>query len=97
MRSAFAILFALVFFLLVAPQPATGGQSAQRPDPRPEVCGLYAGAAFTFCVALCETAACDRGPSDERCAALRRGFSRVTGGARPPCQRVLHAGLDTPS
>jgi hypothetical protein len=43
--------------------------------------------AFAFCVAICEARECDRqSPYDERCATLRSGFNRATGGQSAPCE-----------
>ncbi len=92
MRRAFAIAAALVvvgaFASRVAPA-ATESDLLDAPsiaDLRAGMCDGFDGLAFTFCVALCEARGCDLLPEDDdRCAILRRGFARVSGGATAPC------------
>jgi hypothetical protein len=50
-------------------------------------CDGFDGLAFAFCVAICEARECQRKSiHDERCATLRSGFDRVTGGQSAPCE-----------
>jgi hypothetical protein len=50
-------------------------------------CDGFDGVAFAFCVAICEARECHRQPLyDDRCATLRSGFDRVTGGESVPCE-----------
>lgn len=61
------------------------------------ICDSFDGLAFAFCVAMCEARECDQRPVyDERCATLRNGFERVTGGQSAPCEAgsALEATLD---
>jgi len=51
------------------------------------ICDGYDGLPFAFCVAICEARECHRQPAyDKRCATLRSGFGRVTGGQSAPCE-----------
>jgi hypothetical protein len=87
-------LAAIVLAGIVSPSPARAVEPGTD-DTRAGLCDAFAGAAFTFCVAFCEARECDRQPAgDERCALLRRGFSRVTGGATPPCLDPAWTGRD---
>jgi len=71
--------------LLVAPT-RTFSPPAGADETRAGMCAEYSGLAQGFCVALCEARECDLRPSDdERCAILRRGFERASGGVRAPC------------
>jgi hypothetical protein len=82
-KTAAAFIFALL--LLTAPGAAEVPE-AGTDDSRAGMCEDFSGLAFGFCVALCEARECDlQSPGDERCAVLRRGFERVTGGHQPPC------------
>jgi hypothetical protein len=84
--SALAVVTALV-------QPANATAEGTLPG-RAGMCRGFDGLAFTFCVALCEARACDLRPSeDARCAILRRGFARVTGGSTPPCAAEASASI----
>jgi hypothetical protein len=84
MRLSLAIVSAIVL-LNVATLSALAAEVGAD-ESRAGVCGDFDGVAFTFCVALCEARECDRQPSDDaRCALLRHGFARVTGGALAPC------------
>jgi hypothetical protein len=79
-----AIVSALAFVILTMSPPAVTPRNAAA--DRAGMCDAYDGVAFTFCVAYCEARECDTVPiGDERCALIRRGFARVTGGATPPC------------
>jgi len=83
MDSALVTITALALLLSAAPR-----SSSTLPGPKENasgICASYQGLAFTFCVALCETRVCERPRAEERCAVLRRGFRRVSGGARLPC------------
>ena len=81
------LLIAFVLALLLTAKPAISAT----PEPgtgetRAGMCDEFSGVAFGFCVALCEARECDRQPAgDQRCAVLRRGFDRATGGVQPPC------------
>lgn len=81
-RIAFAVMFALLTAIpsmIAAAQPPTG-------ETRAGMCEEFSGLTYGFCVALCEARQCDLQPaSDERCAVLRRGFDRASGGVHPPC------------
>jgi hypothetical protein len=81
------IAVASVFALLLFAVPSGGSMRERAPDEtRAGMCADFSGLAFGFCVALCEARQCDlQPPSDERCAVLRRGFERTTGGLEPPC------------
>jgi hypothetical protein len=78
---------ASTFALLLAAAPSSGAPLKPAADEtRAGMCGDFSGLAFGFCVALCEARECDlQPPDDERCAVLRRGFERATGGVEPPC------------
>jgi len=84
MRDTMAtVLIALL--LLIAPTRALTLQ-AEADETRAGMCAEYSGLAQGFCVALCEARECDLRPNDdERCAILRRGFERASGGLPAPC------------
>lgn len=83
-------LVVLVLFLTACLPP--GALYAEQKDAairvnRNGVCDGFDGLAFAFCVAMCEARECDqRSPYDKRCATLRHGFERVTGGQSAPCE-----------
>jgi hypothetical protein len=94
MRFPLVVLAVIALTGSVAPSPAPAFEPGTD-DTRAGLCDAFAGAAFTLCVAFCEARECDRQPSgDERCALLRRGFSRVTGGVTPPCLDPAWTGRD---
>ena len=81
------LMIALVLMLLSGARPAVSATRGPGTDEtRASMCDQFSGVAFGFCVALCEARECDLQPADDqRCAVLRRGFDRVTGGIQPPC------------
>jgi len=80
-----AIASTFAFFLVAAPSSGVMLQPATD-ETRAGMCEDFSGLAFGFCVALCEARECDLQPlDDKRCAVLRRGFERTTGGIEPPC------------
>ena len=82
-------MFAVAFLLLTLSIP--GRPVRGDADDRAGMCDAFDGVAFTFCVAFCEARECDSAPlGDERCEVILRGFTRVTGGATPPCT-TMHA------
>ena len=104
MRRALAIAFASILLLSRAlPASALPLADASEPPPSPDdalddldaragMCDRFDGLAFTFCVALCEARACDLlDPDDQRCALLRDGFTRASGGGAPPCDEATPA------
>ena len=86
MNRALAILFA-ISLLFAATVSTAADYDVALAEARAGSCTSFEGAAFVFCVALCEARTCDaRDPADQRCAVLRRGFGRVAGGQAPPCE-----------
>ena len=82
-KIALAMLFALLSFTTL---PAAATVETSTDETRAGLCEEFSGLAFGFCVALCEARQCDLRPvDDERCAVLRRGFDRATGGVDAPC------------
>jgi hypothetical protein len=81
------VAITLTLALLLAAGPSSGVVREPASDEtRAGMCGEFSGLAFGFCVALCEARECDlQSTDDERCAVLRRGFDRATGGLEPPC------------
>lgn len=81
-RIALAVMFALLSAIpsmIAAAEPSADATRAG-------MCEEFSGLAYGFCVALCEARECDLQPaSDQRCAVLRRGFDRASGGIQPPC------------
>jgi len=89
-----AIVSAVAFLLLTLSTPGRPVRGAG--DERAGMCDAFDGVAFTFCVAFCEARECDlAAPGDERCETILRGFTRVTGGATPPCT-TTHAPSSSP-
>ncbi len=85
MRLALAIALALSLAGVVTPLGAETLEPGTD-ETRAGMCDDFEGLPFVFCVAMCEARECDRqDPGDERCGVLARGFSRVSGGATPPC------------
>jgi hypothetical protein len=92
MRLALAIVLALSLAGVAAPLAAETSELGTD-ETRAGMCDDFEGLSFVFCVALCEARECDRqDPGDERCGLLARGFSRVSGGARPPCTSTPASG-----
>ena len=80
-----AMISTLALLLAAAPSGGVVRQEASG-ETRAGMCGEFSGLAFGFCVALCEARECDlQSIDDDRCAVLRRGFERATGGLEPPC------------
>ena len=85
MSDTTATVLICALLLLVAPTRALT-PPAEADETRAGMCAEYPGLAQAFCVALCEARECDLRPNDdERCAILRRGFERASGGVRAPC------------
>jgi len=86
MPRALAILFASAVIIL-APTSRVGAHvHGASSDERAGMCDAFDGISFTFCVAFCEARECDLHAADDaRCAILRHGFARATGGSSPPC------------
>ena len=76
-----------VALLFTAAAPSAAAERQPGTDERRAgMCENFSALPFAFCVALCEARECDLQPSDdERCAVLRRGFERASGGLPPPC------------
>lgn len=84
-RDTIATLLASALLFVAAPSRVVPLQ-AGADDVRATMCSQFSGVALGFCVALCEARQCDLRPQDdERCAILRRGFDRASGGLTPPC------------
>lgn len=82
-KIALALIFALLSF---ATPSAAVTQDTGTDETRAGMCENFSGLAFGICVALCEARECDLQPlDDERCAILRRGFDRASGGLQAPC------------
>ena len=81
------IVVVLILALLWVAAPSAAAKREAGPDEtRAGMCKDFSGLAFGFCVALCEARECDlQSPGDQRCAVLRRGFERASGGHQPPC------------
>jgi len=80
------VLALTVLLLSIAPLSAGAEPETARDDSRAGMCEDFPGLAFAFCVALCEARQCDlQPPDDARCAVLRRGFERASGGRQLPC------------
>jgi phage-related baseplate assembly protein len=85
MKDTIATLLICALLLLAARSRAVT-RPTQADEARAGMCAELSGVALGFCVALCEARQCDLRPDDdERCAILRRGFERATGGLPPPC------------
>jgi hypothetical protein len=83
----FLLFVVLCIACLVAAPLAAQQNDAVTAVKRDGVCDGFDGLAFAFCVAICEARECHRQPPyDERCATLRSGFDRVTGGQSAPCE-----------
>ena len=85
MRSALAIVFALILTISLLVSPAVSLEPGQD-ETRAGMCADFDGLPFVFCVAMCEARECDRQPvGDDRCELLAKGFASVTNGAVAPC------------
>jgi len=85
MADKIAVVLILVLLWIGAPS-AAATREVGTDETRAGMCKDFRGLAFGFCVALCEARECDRqSPADQRCAVLRRGFERASGGHQPPC------------
>ena len=84
-RSAFAIVFALILTISGPASPAASLEPGED-ETRAGMCEDFDGLPFVFCVAMCEARECDRQPvGDDRCELLAKGFATVTNGAVAPC------------
>ena len=84
-RNAIAVLLIGALLQFAMPSRAATLQT-EADESRAAMCAEFSGVALGFCVALCEARQCDLRPDDdERCAILRRGFERASGGLLPPC------------
>jgi hypothetical protein len=83
----FIVLVLFCAACLPAGRLSAGQREAATQVKRAGICDSFDGLAFAFCVAMCEARECDHQPAyDERCATLRSGFERVTGGQSAPCE-----------